>query len=218
MTDYLLIGMLDSPFVRRVAIALELYGKTYENLPLRTVGDAARFAEYNPLRRAPTLRLPSGELLMDSHLILAHLDEQEPKERVLLPESAPDRLRARQVIGVAAGLADKAVQGVYELSFHSPEAQSAVWLERIRVQLEDAARWLEQNAPESEFLSERISHADIIVGTALRFAQDAHPRWSLTEERPLLRAWLERLEALPVFAKTYLPLELPGAPRPAGAA
>ena len=40
MSGYKLVGMLDSPFVRRVAIALELYELAYENLPLRTVGDA----------------------------------------------------------------------------------------------------------------------------------------------------------------------------------
>ncbi|OQX68721.1 MAG: hypothetical protein B6A08_08535 [Sorangiineae bacterium NIC37A_2] len=209
MTDYLLIGMLDSPFVRRVAIALELYGKSYDNLALRTVGDAERFAEYSPLRRAPTLRLPSGELLMDSHVILAYLDEQEPKQRVLLPESPEDRLKARQIIGVAAGLADKAVHGVYELNFHAPEARSRPWLERIRTQLQDSARWLDQRAPESGFLSERISHADIIVGTALRFATDAHPDFRLFDLAPRLEAFCARLEALPEFRKTYLPLEPP---------
>src|SRR5438045_4188203 len=89
---YRLVGMLDSPFVRRVAVALELYELPYENLPLRTVGDAAEFARYSPLKRAPTLVLPDGEVLVDSHMILAHLDEQVGAERCLTPAAASARL------------------------------------------------------------------------------------------------------------------------------
>ena len=72
---YTLVGMLDSPFVRRVAIVLEHYGLHYENLPLRTFGHAEQFSAYSPLKRAPTLILPTGAALFDSHLIVDHLDE-----------------------------------------------------------------------------------------------------------------------------------------------
>src|SRR5689334_14592896 len=112
--SFKLVGMLDSPFVRRVAVAMDLYGLSYENLPLRTVGDAAEFARYSPLKRAPTLVLPDGAVLIDSHMILAELDELVPAERCLTPRAAAGRLACRQVIGVAAGLADKAVSAFYE--------------------------------------------------------------------------------------------------------
>src|SRR5260370_2307167 len=56
----ILIGQYDSPFVRRVAIALKLYELPYEHWPWSTFGDADKIAEYNPLRRGPTLGLPSG--------------------------------------------------------------------------------------------------------------------------------------------------------------
>lgn len=213
MTPYLLIGMLDSPFVRRVAIALELYGLAYENLPLRTVSDAERFAEYSPLRRAPTLRLPDGALLFDSHLILAHLDEQAEPELQLLPSEPALRLLSRQVIAVAAGMADKAVDGVYEKVFHTEPHQSQIWLKRIAAQLADSASWLERFAPSHSFITgPRLSHADIIVGTALRFCREAHPDWLRLPETPRLQAWLDRLEQLPVFQRTYLPLDPPKSP------
>lgn len=212
MKNYLLIGMLDSPFVRRVAIALELYGFEYENLALRTVGDAERFAEYSPLRRAPTLKLPNGELLFDSHLILAHLDEQVDPGRVLLPREPKARLLARQVIAIAAGIADKSVDGVYEKVFHPSVARSPIWLQRIESQLQDSALWLEGVAPAIDYLhGTALSHADIIVGTALCFAREAHPDWLKFDRSPRLKAWLDRLDALPVFQRTYLPLEPPKA-------
>jgi glutathione S-transferase len=207
---FLLIGMLDSPFVRRVAIALEIYGLAYENLPLRTLSDAATFATFSPLRRAPTLRLPNGELLFDSHMILAHLDELVPEEKRLWPSAPEERLLARQVIAVAAGIGDKAVHGIYERVFHSPSARNAMWLGRIRDQLRDAAVWLSQRAPPVGFLfGESPSHADIVVGTALRFAQEAHPEHFELTATPNLKLWTERLERLEVFKKTYLALEPP---------
>ena len=62
----ILIGQFDSPFVRRVAIALELYGLAYEHRPWSTFGDADKIAPYNPLRRVPTLVLDDGESLIEN--------------------------------------------------------------------------------------------------------------------------------------------------------
>lgn len=62
----ILIGQYDSPFVRRVAIALHLYGIGYEHRRWSTFGDADRIAAFNPLRRVPTLVLDNGEALLES--------------------------------------------------------------------------------------------------------------------------------------------------------
>jgi glutathione S-transferase len=67
----ILIGQYDSPFVRRVAIALRLYGIGFEHRPWSTFGDAEKIAPYNPLRRVPTLVLDGGEALIESTIILA---------------------------------------------------------------------------------------------------------------------------------------------------
>lgn len=207
--SFKLVGMLDSPFVRRVAVALELYGFDYENLPLRTVGDAEQFARYSPLKRAPTLVLPDATVLVDSHLILAHLDELVPRERCLTPEAAPARLSCRQVVGVAAGLADKAVSAFYEKNFHPPEQRSLRLLERNRGQLVDSLAWLEARAPEGWLNGEALTHADVMVGSAARFASAAVPDLFDLSQAPKVAAWCERLEALPVFRKTYLAFEPP---------
>jgi len=209
MAGYKLVGMLDSPFVRRVAIALELYGFPYDNLPLRTVGDAAEFARYSPLKRAPTLVLEDGSVLVDSHMILAHLDELAPPERCLMPLAPGPRLECRQIIGVAAGFADKAVSAFYEKNFHTPEQRNARLLERNRGQLMDSLQWLDVRAP-SQFLSgAELCHADIMVGVAVRFARDAVPELFDLTTTPAVAAWCERLERLPVFQKTYLSFDPP---------
>ena len=69
-----LIGQYDSPFVRRVALALRFYGIPFEQTPWSTFGDAEKIAVYNPLMRVPTLVLDDGEVLIESNAILDHLD------------------------------------------------------------------------------------------------------------------------------------------------
>ena len=62
----ILIGQFDSPFVRRVGIALRLYALPFEHRPWSTFGDADCLGAYNPLRRVPTLVLDDGEVLIES--------------------------------------------------------------------------------------------------------------------------------------------------------
>jgi glutathione S-transferase len=206
----LLIGMLDSPFVRRVAVSLQCAGIAYENLPLRTFGDAVQFAAYSPLKRAPTLLLEQGEPLFDSHIILAYLAERFPEVAAQMPADDAQRLRCRQVIGVATGLADKAVSGVYEEIFHLPAQRAPVLRERLQGQLADALAWLEARAPEAGWLAgASLSQADIAVGTALCFAREAHPELVDLSACPRVAAWCTRLDALPAFTATYLPLDPP---------
>ena len=86
-----LIGQYDSPFVRRVAIALRLYGIAYDHKPWSTFGDAVAIAPYNPLRRVPTLVLDSGEALIESAMILDYLDDTVGPEKAMLPAKGAER-------------------------------------------------------------------------------------------------------------------------------
>ncbi len=110
----ILIGQYDSPFVRRVAIALRLYGIAYEHRPWSTFGDAERIAPYNPLRRVPTLVLDDGEALIESGAILDSLDEHVGPSRAMIAQGGAARRRALKVCALATGLADKAVSLFYE--------------------------------------------------------------------------------------------------------
>ena len=59
-----LIGLYDSPFVRRVAISLHVQGYTYQHVPLSVFRNIEAFRLYNPLLKAPTLVLSDGMVLM----------------------------------------------------------------------------------------------------------------------------------------------------------
>jgi glutathione S-transferase len=89
----LLIGMFDSPFVRRVAVSMKLLEIPFEHANWSIGKDFDRIREYNPLGRVPTLVTNEGERLMESGAILDYLDEIAGPERALLPRSGPNGAR-----------------------------------------------------------------------------------------------------------------------------
>jgi glutathione S-transferase len=201
-----LIGQFDSPFVRRVAIALELYEIAYRHEPWSTWGDAEQIARYNPLRRVPTLVLDDGECLLDSHAILDALDEMRGRERALIPQAGPLRRAHLRVCALATGMADKAVSLFYERLLH-PET-STRWVERCRAQIGGVLEVLERERAarlSEHWFGPELSHADIAVACALRFTQEAHPNAFDLGQFPGLAAHAARCEALPVFGKIAQP-------------
>ena len=206
----ILIGQYDSPFVRRVAIALRLYGLPFEHRPWSTFGDADKIAPFNPLRRVPTLVLDGGEALIESTAILDYLDELVGPEKAMIAEKGPERRRGLKICALAAGLGDKAVSLVYERVLRKDQLK--LWVERCEAQISGALDVLEAERAgiaSPYWFGTRIGHADIMVGTAVRFASAAVPDLLELHAAPRVAAWCARLEALPVFIKTYLPFEAP---------
>jgi glutathione S-transferase len=195
----ILIGQFDSPFVRRVGIALTLYGMPFEHRPWSVFGDADRLRSINPLMRVPTLVTDEGIVLTDSNLICAHLDDQAGPALTLRPADPDDRAMMLHVVGLASGLAEKAVALFYEQRLH--ETASAVWVERCQAQIRGAAAALEAEraARPGETWFGRLSHADVAVACALRFAGDAHPGLIAMDDVLRLRDDSRRLEETDVF-------------------
>ncbi|MFI4933167.1 MAG: glutathione S-transferase family protein [Caulobacterales bacterium] len=203
----ILIGQYDSPFTRRVAIALTLYGFAYEHRPWSVWADADKLAKINPLRRVPTLILDDGEVLIESYAILDALDEMAEPDRVLLARSGPERRRGLKVCALSTGLADKAVILFYEGILH--EAPSQVWIDRCHAQIADVLTALEPDRARVTtpwWLGERISHADIAAACALRFTREAHPSLFDPARWPALAAHADACEALAAFQTICQPL------------
>jgi len=202
----ILIGQFDSPFVRRVAIALELYGIPYEHRPWSTWGDGARIAAYNPLRRVPTLVLDDGECLIESAAILDALDEMVGPERALLPRQGPLRRQGLHITALATGMADKAVSLFYERLLH-PET-SDKWVERCRAQIGGVLHALDADRAKRKspyWLGDTLSHADIAVACALRFTGEAHPGAFELDAFSALAAHGRACDSLPVFQRIAQP-------------
>ena len=198
----ILIGQFDSPFVRRVAIALRLYGIGFEHRPWSVFGDADKVAAVNPMRRVPTLVLDDGEVLIESSAILDHLDETAGRARALIAESGVRRRQALKIAALGTGLADKAVALVYERALH--EATSDTWIERCRAQIADVLAALERDRAARRgpwWFGDQLGHADIAVACALRFVREAHGDLFDAERFPNLAAHSDACEALPDFVE-----------------
>ncbi|MBX3566944.1 MAG: glutathione S-transferase family protein [Rhizobiaceae bacterium] len=206
----LLIGQFDSPFVRRVAIALRLYGLPFEHRPWSTFGDAGKIRPYSPLLRVPVLVLEDGDALTDSHAIIDYIDSLVPAERRMYPVSEPERRRALRVAALACGLADKAVGLFYETKLH--ERVSQLWVDRCKAQIGGVLALLDADRAARttpHWFGETLGHADIVVATVLRHLNEAHPGLVSMQTYPALAAHAARLERMPVFREISQPFIAP---------
>jgi len=204
----ILIGQYDSPFVRRVAIALRLYDLGFEHRPWSTFGDGDKIAAFNPLRRVPTLLLDDGEALIESTAILDYLDELVGPDRAMIAARGEARRRALKTIALATGLGDKAVSLVYERVLRK-DHQSKVWVERCQAQISGVLEVLEKQragVASPYWFGAAIGHADIAVACVLRFTAEAHPALFDAACYPALSAHAARCEALSAFAEIAQPL------------
>lgn len=202
----ILIGQYDSPFVRRVGIALVHYGIPFEHRPWSTFGDADKLRPYNPLTRVPTLVLDDGDVLIESHSILDYLDSLMPADRRMFPVAEPQRRQALKVAALATGMADKAVSLFYELRLH--QQTSDLFVERCRAQVTGAASLLESDRtrrPGDFWFGAKIGHADIAIACALRFIGEAHPGLLPPEQFPGTVNHARRMEVLPAFQAIVQP-------------
>ncbi|MGQ0530123.1 MAG: glutathione S-transferase family protein [Panacagrimonas sp.] len=206
----ILIGMFDSPYVRRVAISLRLLGFSFEHRNWSVGKDFERIRTYNPLGRVPTLVLDDGEVLIESGAMLDWLDEQVGTERALLPAQGAGRRRALRLMAIASGAADKGVAQLYEQAFRPADKRHQPWVERCRMQMEWALTELDRVCAATRtdwLLGPELSQADISVTTASTFLIES---LSLDPSRwPALNARRLQAEALPVFGEIHLPFFAP---------
>jgi glutathione S-transferase len=138
-----LYGRHASPFVRRVAVTMRLYGMEYRHVPLMPFGpDKAELAKFNPIGRVPALQLANGEMLIDSAAILDYLDQLAGPDRALTPAAGPARRRVLTLLAVALGANEKLVAALYERHFRPRDAQHAPWLAACDKQVRDGFGWL----------------------------------------------------------------------------
>jgi glutathione S-transferase len=200
----ILIGLFDSPFVRRVAISAMRLGIEFEHRKWSVGKDFERIREYNPLGRVPTLVLDDGAALMESGAILDWLDEQAGPARALLPPSSVPRRESLRLMAMATGAADKGVLQIYEKAFRPAEKWHEPWLARCRSQTEAALDALERVAAtrggDRWLVSDALGQADITVACVYTFLTDVLTLD--TARRPALTALTARAEALPEFRAT----------------
>jgi glutathione S-transferase len=201
-TEAILIGMFDSPFVRRVAVSMKLLWVPFEHRNWSIGKDFELIRQFNPLGRVPTLVQPDGEALFESGAILDYLDERVGPERALLPRSGEPRRESLRIIAGAIGAAEKGVSQVYESAFRPPEKRYRPWVERCHTQMHAALAQLDracQSRNSDWLIGSSLSQADITTTCVYTFLSDALGINRDGIAYPGLSALAERCEAMPEF-------------------
>lgn len=195
----LLIGVNRSPFTRRVAITLNIYGVPFDQHPLSGFGNRAEVRASNPLGRIPALVLDSGETLIDSDAIIDHLDEVYGGDQPLTPRDGADRRAVLKVAAMMMGACEKCLHAAYEGNHRPPEKVHQPWIDDCMAQAANALGAVEAmiDLKRPYLLLGRLTQADVTAVVAERLARargidtDTH--------MPRLRALTSKLAEQPFF-------------------
>lgn len=197
-----LIGMLDSPYVRRVAISLKLLGIPFEHRSISVFSTFEQFRAINPVVKAPSLVCDDGTVLMDSSLILDYA-EALAQEKSLMPAPLTQRRHALRIIGLALAACEKSVQIVYERNLRPAEKQHEPWLTRVEGQMHAAYAELEAELARQPLATgENIDQAGVSTAVAWSFSRMMLPDLIQPERYPAVSSFAAKAEALPVFVET----------------
>lgn len=205
-----LIGMLDSPYVRRVAISSREWGIDFDHEALSVFRHYADFKRVNPIVKAPTLILDDGQWLIDSTLIVDYLEAVAASKglRSLMPTALADRVQALRVIGLSLAAGEKTVQIVYERELRPEAKQHAPWMTRVTEQLHAAYDALEAAVTKHPLADgDALMQDGITTAVVFRFTQhmlgDTVPGFRL-EDYPTLTAYSNKVEQRDAFLQTPL--------------
>jgi glutathione S-transferase len=197
--------MLDSPFVRRVAITMKMLDMGYQHRPLSIFRSFDEFRTVHPLVKVPTLVCDDGEMLVDSTLIIDYLETLAGPDKSLFPVEMPAKRTALRQIGEALVGMEKVAQMIYEKGQRPAEVQHAPWLDRLEQQLISAAGLMEASVEAAieggiDWLSgPEPTQADITTAVAWDFIQRVTSRTVRPTDHPYLVEYGERAEELPAF-------------------
>jgi glutathione S-transferase len=186
----------------KVRLLLAQLERGYERIPIDIFdGDTLtdEFAELNPLRSTPVLRLPDGRTLIESNAILWYLAAGTP----LLPEGRFEQAEVcrwliyeqSDVMPMIGGLRFRLVTGRLE--------RDSEGAERRRAGAHEVLHLLNEHLGSRDFLADdRYSIADIAV---YGYAHTAHEATIDTAGYPDVRRWVARVEATPRFMNDLEP-------------
>lgn len=196
-----LIGSHTSPYTRKVRIVLAEKKKEYEFIVDHPRSPDSAVPDLNPLGRIPTLLLDDDTALFDSRVIVEHIDNITPNNK-LLPAPNRERTEVKRWEALADGLCDAAVSAVMEGQRPANE-QSPDWIARQRDAIARTLRFMETHLGEKSYcMGTHFSLADIAVGAALGYLCLRFPDFDWTTDHPNLARLYEKLMQRQSFIDT----------------
>ena len=206
-----------SPFAWRVMLTLELKGMAYESKLLEfSKGEhkATAYLELNPRGKVPTLK--DGDFVLNESLaIMSYLDRKYPQPPLFGKTPDETGLIWRALLEcesymVSAG--DKIVRPI----FFGKGLEKIEEIQQAAATIRQELKIMDQRLAGSQWLvGDNISAADIGVFPSLQIllraaSKDASRPFNLgllplEQSFPNIARWVQRIEALPNYQRTYPP-------------
>lgn len=195
-----LIGTYTSPFVRKVRIVLAEKKMDYEFvLESPWIADS-KVPAYNPLGKVPVLMLDEETPLYDSRVIVEHIDNITPNNK-LYPTPNRERMEVKRWEVLADGICEAAATAVMECR-RSEGERSPDWVARQREKVGRTLEYLSEELGEKNFCmgGTHITMADIAVGNALGYLVFRFPDINWRSDHPNLARLYDKLMQRQSFA------------------
>ncbi len=195
-----------SPFARRVRLAFLEHDVPFKEEVVDLFGDVEGqcpgLVESNPLIRVPTLKLASGQEIIDSHEILGTF--YSLRESSWMPRDPVRRSQVGYWSGLAVGMCELAVEYFFEMK-RAEASRDAERLAEIDRLLNRAFASIEREMTiRRELPVNQLTQADLDLGSALAYLAIRYPgNWQT--RYPKCVAYLNALSARPSFARTAPP-------------
>lgn len=200
----LLVGWNRSPYTRRVAISMYVYGIEFEQRARTAWDHYDDVRQFNPIVKIPALVTEEGEEIVDSAAILDYLDCRVGPERALMPPPSPLRDRVRRIVALATALIDKGRELRYEVHLRPAELRYPPWIERWSGQLSSAIEALDGMIGTPFAAGERLTQADVTTGVMIDMFRNMHEQLLPEGRYRRLDALAERCHAMAEFQRAGL--------------
>lgn len=196
-----LLGTATSPYTRKVRVVL-----AEKRMDCEFVIDAPNTPEsvvtrHNPLGKIPVLVLDDEYGIFDSRVIVEHLDNASPGNR-LIPEEKRPRIQVRRWEALADGCTDAAI-ALYNEKRKLQEQQSQEWIARQQGKVDRALQAMaDELAAKSWCAGDFFTLADIAVGCCLGWLELRLPEIAWRRGHPNLARLAEKLAQRQSFRDT----------------
>lgn len=199
-----IVGSYISPYVRKVLVCLDLKGIEYEIDPIIPFYGNDEFSKVSPVRRIPVL--VDGELAIpDSTIICEYLEEKYP-QKPLYPKSSAANARARWY----EEYADSRMGEVFIWRYFNElvirpfvwgeETDKAALAKTVSIDIPEILDYLEALLPESGFIFDELSIADISIASF--FKNVFFARYAIDKARwKNVYRFVHEMHSLPSFNK-----------------
>jgi glutathione S-transferase len=194
-----------SPFVRKVmVVAIELgldeRIEKIETIPIPTDTNEALAAD-NPLAKIPALITDDGEVLYDSRLITAYLNDMGVAggHAGLVPADGMPRWRVLRQEALCDGILDALVVTRYETAMRPEELRWDDWIDAQMGRATRGLAWLEQTLP---YWKDGVGLATLASGCVLGYLDFRFDHVDWRSAQPGLAGWYEEFGQRPSMQAT----------------